>query len=135
MFSQRTSGDFSIWKLTTLDDNVDFVIFTFAEGNVAIAAACAPLLASQWNWTIRKIRSSLGSQSGASDTALKHDGPRSSDEGRGGQYTHGQVTYDMNTPPHGSQKTLTGERQEYEKPMTGKEIESARWRLESVNIE
>ena len=50
------------------------MIFTFAEGNIAIAAACAPLLASQWNWTVQKIRSSLGSQYSSSSVALKPRG-------------------------------------------------------------
>ena len=41
-----------------LDANVTFVIFTFAEGNIAIAAACMPLIASQWQYMTKALCSS-----------------------------------------------------------------------------
>ena len=53
------------------DANVTFVIFTFAEGNIAITAACMPLIASQWRYFSQRLRSSRITGSGGSEVSLK----------------------------------------------------------------
>ncbi|KAL2045827.1 hypothetical protein ABVK25_012032 [Lepraria finkii] len=101
-------------------DNVSFVIFTFAEGNIAIAAACAPLLASQWNWTLQKIRSSKDSQSSISNFALKQNDAPSSQERSSGSYPQGSQNHSVNTLPAGSGRNFDVERLEYERMMAEK---------------
>lgn len=50
--------------------NVTFVIFTFAEGNIAIAAACLPLIASQWRYLVERFQTSRNRGSGDSYISL-----------------------------------------------------------------
>ena len=65
-----------------------FVIFTFAEGNIAITAACMPLIASQWLYYSQRLHSSRGTGSGGSEVSLKRRRGLASFEGRSAGYSH-----------------------------------------------
>ena len=102
------------------------MIFTFAEGNLAIAAACAPLLASQWKWTIQKIYSFRGSQSSVSNVALKNNSAQSPPERHTDNYRQDAVGFDMSTLPHGSQRSIGIEGSDDEHSMVEGDIERGR---------
>ncbi|CAD6564871.1 MAG: hypothetical protein ASARMPREDX12_004471 [Alectoria sarmentosa] len=50
--------------------NVTFGIFTFAEGNIAIAAACLPIIASQWRHLFKSFQTAQNNGSGDSIVLL-----------------------------------------------------------------
>ena len=75
-----------------LDANVTFVIFTFAEGNIAIAAACMPLIASQWQYMIRALCSSRSYEPyDTSPVLLNHRQCRPSRDTQSASNSHGGV--------------------------------------------
>ncbi|MCJ1405216.1 hypothetical protein MMC11_008443 [Xylographa trunciseda] len=69
---------FRIWCEVTVSmfadptyDDVSFVILTLAEANIAIVAACAPLIASQWQYLFKKVHFSRSEASFGSKVLLK----------------------------------------------------------------
>ncbi|KAI9813675.1 MAG: hypothetical protein M1827_003746 [Pycnora praestabilis] len=72
--------------------NINFVIFTFAEGNIAIAAACMPLIASQWRHVAQRVHSSRNGGSSGSTISLKPVQGSSSANAQNGSCSQGRMS-------------------------------------------
>lgn len=87
---------------SALDADVTFVIFTFAEGNIAIAAACMPLIASQWRYLSRRFETSRNKRSDDDYISLNprlDAAPRNTPD----------MSYDGGQMYHGSQESTVQE--------------------------